>query len=190
MTTGGLLLAGCADPASPVREAAPALKKLVAPPLSYDSLACKACAYLQVQQARCDSAYHFSEYDHWYYDQATGLLTFTDAKLPKLVIEYEEVGSVSEKSDTWLWAWDNDDTEPKVRSEIGRVRRFGQQHGKGFERLTEPLWPAKQQDGWNMTAIAAYLLRAKGAYRVPSPEDSLYSFMIFKKIRPVGKTGR
>jgi len=34
-----------------------------------------------------------------------------------------------------------------------------------------------------MTAIAAYLLNAKGAYRVCSEEDNLWVFMIFKEVK-------
>ncbi|WP_400190856.1 DUF6882 domain-containing protein [Hymenobacter sp. B81] len=152
-------------------------------PISYDSLTHRACAYLQLQQARCDSAYHLSEYDNWYYDEATGQLTFSDPTLPKLVIDYEYVGSVSLKSNTWLWAWDNSHSYEKVRSEIGQVRAFGLRRGESFMKLTEPLWTADECDGWDMTAIAAYLMKAKGAYRVPLNDNTLYSFMIFKSVR-------
>ena len=106
---------------------------------AYATLALKACTYLKTQQVRCETQYHLGEYDNWYYDEATGHLTFTDPVLPKLVIEYEKVGSVALKSNTWLWAWDNKHTYRKVRSQIERVRVFGSQQGKGFERLTEPV---------------------------------------------------
>ena len=40
-----------------------------------------------------------------------------------------------------------------------------------------------------MTAIAAYLMNAKGAYRVPSKDSNLYSFMIYKDINLVNAVG-
>lgn len=35
-------------------------------------------------------------------------------------------------------------------------------------------------NAWEMTIVAAYLMNAKGAYRVPT--EKLYSFMIFKDV--------
>ena len=39
---------------------------------------------------------------------------------------------------------------------------------------------AEEVDGWEMTAISAYLLKAKGAYRVPTGKT--FSFMLFMEI--------
>ena len=54
---------------------------------------------------------------------------------------------------------------------------------RNFEKLITPKWTADQYDGWEMTAIASYLLKTKGAYRVPASNGKLFSFMIFKNIR-------
>jgi hypothetical protein len=61
------------------------------------------------------------------------------------------------------------------------VKKFGLK--RGFERLINPKWTANQYDGWEMAAISSFLLKAKGAYRVPSNDNNLFSFMVFKKIR-------
>jgi hypothetical protein len=50
----------------------------------------------------------------------------------------------------------------------------------GYVKLTEAKWPGEEADGWEMTAIAARLLEAKGAYRASS--DRGLSFLIFTKI--------
>jgi hypothetical protein len=145
--------------------------------ISFANLSKRAYDYLYAKQDECESTYHIGKFEHWYYDQTTGKLTLSNKDTIKLVIDYEDVGSVSLKSNTWLWSWANSSIEPKVKSEIplvhdyGRTRRFG--------KLTNAKWTADLYDGWEMTAIAAYLLKAKGAYRAPI-NDSLYSFMIFK----------
>jgi hypothetical protein len=46
-------------------------------------------------------------------------------------------------------------------------------------------WSADIVDGWDMAAISAYILKAKGVYRVPSDDNKLFSFMLFKKITVV-----
>lgn len=149
--------------------------------ISFEELSKKAYDYLYSQQDTCNSMYQIGQYQNWYYDQYTGKLTFSDSGVTKLIVDYEEVGSLSFQSNTWLWAWDNPHLEEKVKSQIGMVRVYGLK--RGFEKLANPKWTADEYDGWEMTAIAAYLMKAKGAYRVPSSDSMLYSFMIFKDIR-------
>ncbi|MBZ4189616.1 DUF6882 domain-containing protein [Niabella beijingensis] len=151
--------------------------------ISYENLSKKANAYLEQQQDRCIQLYGLGAYESWYYDQLTGELSFSDGGIKKLAIDYEEVGSVSMESQTFLWAWDNPYIEPKIKSEIGKVKAFGVK--RNFKKLMTAKWNADEQDGWEMTAIAAYLLKAKGAYRAPASDSSLFSFMLFKHIRRV-----
>jgi hypothetical protein len=153
--------------------------KLMLEPITFEELSKTAYKYLQDQQDTMNDKYQLTGYEDWFYDQHKGTLVFSNNGVEKLVIDYENVGSLSYKSNTWLWAWDNPHTEAKVKSEIGKVREFGQR--KGFDKLITAKWNAEEYDAWEMTAIAAYLMKAKGAYRVPS-SDSLLSFMIFKKV--------
>jgi hypothetical protein len=122
-------------------------------------------------------------YERWDYYQETGLLEFSDSGIVKIRIKYEEVGSISTTTNTWLWAWDNEYLLPQVKSEILKVREYGKQHG--FISLTKPKWYGDEYDGWEMTAIASYIMKAKGAYRFPT--ENLYSFVIFKEIEDLRK---
>lgn len=149
--------------------------------ISFDDLSKKAYECLNKHQDTCNTVYKIGDYPNWYYDQTTGELTFSDNGNKKIIIDYEEVGSLSFKSNTWLWAWANPHLEQKVKSEICKVRDYGQK--RNFKRLTNSKWKADEYDGWEMTAIAAYLMKAKGAYRVPSSDSMLYSFMIYKNVR-------
>lgn len=149
--------------------------------ISFDDLSKKAYEYLNRQQEICDTVYKIGKYQDWFYDQLTGELTFSDNGIKKIIIDYEEVGSVSEVTNTFLWAWANPHLEERIKSEIIKVKDYGRK--KGFEKLIKSKWTADQYDGWEMTAIASYLLQSKGAYRVPSSDKKLFSFMIFKNIR-------
>lgn len=149
--------------------------------ISFEELSRKAYTYLNSQQDTCNNVYKIDKYQNWFYNQYTGELTFSDDGITKLIVDYEEVGSLSFKSNTWLWAWENPHLEEKIKSQIGMVRAYGLK--RDFEKLINPKWTADEYDGWEMTAIASYLMKAKGAYRVPSSDSTLYSFMIFKDIR-------
>lgn len=149
--------------------------------ISFDGLSIKAYAYLNAQQDSVNKIYDLSGYENWYYDQHKGTLTFSNNGIDRLIINYEEVGSLSYKSNTWLWSWANPHVEMRVKSDIEQVRRFGET--RNFDRLVNPKWKADEYDAWEMTAIAAYLMKAKGAYRVPSSDSLLLSFMIYKDIK-------
>jgi len=135
--------------------------------------------YLSNQQKIVEEKYQLGSYEKWYYDQTKGLLTFSDGDTIKIEIDYEEVGSISKTSNTWLWAWDNSYVDEKVKSKIVEVRNYGIENN--LEPLAKSKWEAEELDGWEMAGVAAYLIKAKGAYRVPT--ENTFSFMIFKEIR-------
>ena len=149
--------------------------------ISFEELLRISYKYLYDQQDICKRDYQLLDYQRWFYDQETGELTFSDNGITKLIIDYEEVGSLSLKSNTWLWAWGNPHLEEKIKSEIGVVKDYGER--REFEKLTDAQWTADEHDAWEMAAIASYLMQTKGVYRVPTEDKMLYSFMIFKNIR-------
>jgi len=179
---GLFLVLGCGSNSSRIS----GLTKTELDTISFNDLSKKAYDYLYKQQDTCNSIYKIGDYQNWYYNQYTGELTFSNNGIKKLIVDYEEVGSLSFKSNTWLWSWGNPNLEKKIKSEIVAVRDFGRK--RGFEKLTNPKWTADESDGWEMTAIAAFIMKAKGAYRVPSSDSMLYSFMIYKNIRWVDTT--
>jgi hypothetical protein len=146
---------------------------------NFEELSRKAYEYLNEQQDLCEATYGIAKYESWYYDQHLGELTFSDAGVVKIKIQYEEVGSVSKVTDTWLWSWANQHLEEKIKTDILKVKNFGIEND--LQLLTKSKWYADQYDGWEMTAIASYLMKAKGAYRVPL--KNTYSFMIFKEVQ-------
>ncbi len=86
-------------------------------------------------------------------------------------------------SNTWLWSWANPHLEEKIKTKILKVKEYGEKHK--IESLTKSKLQANEVDGWEMTAISAYLMKAEGAYRVPT--DRTFSFMIFKEVKDLRK---
>ena len=59
------------------------------------------------------------------------------------------------------------------------MRTFGET--ERFANLTVPKWPANEANGWEMTAVAAKVLDAPGAYRTPN--DTGFFFMLLNDVR-------
>ena len=137
--------------------------------------------YLDARIRRCNTAYGLDKCNRMDYEQETGKMVFSSLATPKIVAEFQIAGSVSSRSNTWLWAWDNPYLLDNVVKEVWKVKEYGEQHH--IYKLVEPRWEATEDQGWDMTAIAAYILKAKGAYKFPS--DKIMTFAVFTGIRTV-----
>lgn len=154
------------EPAAPARSEA------------FEELIGAASSYLADCQNHLEQEYHLGKWSRYDWSQETRQLVFSDKGAPKVIADIQFVGSVSTETDTWLWAWDNGSVDRRLFEALLRVRQYGEAHG--FPHLTTPKWYAHEVDGWEMTSIAAFLLRAKGAYR--SPGKNGFTFMIITAV--------
>jgi hypothetical protein len=83
------------------------------------------------------------------------------------------------KTGTSLWSWQNEGMPESPKQKMLQVRAFGKE--RRLRKLTTAMWSGDEADGWGMTAAAAYVLRAEGAYRSPEGQGAL--FMILRNVR-------
>src|SRR6185503_2120422 len=114
-------------------------------------------------QERLHREYRLSTWPRYDLSQVTGKLVFSEEGVPRVSANFQFVGSLSNRSTTWLWAWANESMDPELRQSIEKVRAYGE--AENLPLLTTPRLPANESDGWEMTAVAANLLQAQGAYR-------------------------
>jgi hypothetical protein len=146
---------------------------------SYDHLKGRSMQYLVYCQSVLMQQYKLGSYQHFHWSQPDGQLIFSDHGVVKVIATVQFVGDVSKKSNTWLWAWANNSFLDRLKAASLRVRAYGVQHA--YSQLTQAEWSADQEDGWDMTAIAATLLKARGAYRTEDGNGFVY--MIITDIR-------
>jgi hypothetical protein len=142
------------------------------PKAEYDQLVTEAMSYLNERQDSLDSEYGLEKLRRPAWDQRTGELTFTDSAGGKVVAKIQMVGSLSKTQGTWMWAWANPTVRGPVKSGAETVRRYGQQYR--ISRLTAREWPAKTKEAWQMTAVSARVLNARGAYRTEDADGITY----------------
>jgi len=124
----------------------------------------------------CDKEFYLGSWPRWNYDLDRGTLTFSLEDVPKVVASIQVVGTSSISGGTWLWGWANAYLPVAVTSAVEKVREFG--YAEGLIDLTR----AKSKDekflGWEMSAIAAKVLGAKGAYRCPNKNGFVYLLLL------------
>lgn len=146
--------------------------------LDYHVFADKCVAELKVLQDIAHKKYDLDSYDNWFYNQSTGLLTFS-SEGRELNFRYVAVGSFSEKSSTWQWSWDNEHTLDGVKVGIDAVKTFGQQHA--FIKLTDGYFASNEFEAWEFAAIAIKLVGGLSVYR-PVGDDNLQIFLILTEL--------
>jgi hypothetical protein len=146
--------------------------------VAFEDLVTRSQRYLIECQERLQREYLLGSWPRYDWSQVTRQLVFSEAGQPKVLADIQFVGSVSIETGTWLWAWDNNSVTAELCAALSTVREYGEIHA--LPCLTTPKWPADEIDGWEMTGIAASLLRAKGAYR--TPDKGGYTYMIMTAV--------
>jgi len=120
----------------------------------------------------CEQEFHINSCPHWDYDLKGGTLTFSERGVPKVRASIQVIGTTSLSGGTWMWGWANENLPPNVTKAVAKVREFGQ--AGNIAELTKAVLPDDEYLGWGMTAVAAKLLGAKGAYRCPDENGFVY----------------
>ena len=99
----------------------------------------------------------------WSYDVQSGILSFGD----RFAWHAEVLGTESEESGTWLWAWANEASgipEQQQGASL-KLKALGEQHG--ITEFTEPMVPLAHADGHAFASIAVGEGLGKAYYRGP-----------------------
>ncbi len=130
----------------------------------------------QTIQEEFRKKYSIDNYANWFYNQETGLLTFS-SEGKEINFKYIPIGTFSTKSGTWMWTWNNGHSVEKNRKATIAVKEFGEK--EQFERLSEGCFESGINEGWEFVAISNRILNGIGGYRVLS--DHLYIYMVVKE---------
>ena len=142
--------------------------------LDYNNFAKTCVEELKVLQENFQNEYNVDWYENWFYNQSTGLLTFSTGD-KEINFKYFDVGSFSEKSNTWEWSWDNDSTPESIKEKVNIVKEFGQK--SNFSKLTTGYFDSDEFEAWEFAAIAAKLTNGIGVYR-PVNDRQLKIFFV------------
>lgn len=140
----------------------------------FDQLLTQLHNELKARQEAFMIGYNIEQYDSWYYDQPSGVFTFSSAETEAYFL-FQCIGSYSPKAKSWLWSWANTNTYPNVKTDSIRIKDYGVING--YEKLVTESWPAEEVDGWEMLSVALHVLNPIGVYRIPT--DGIYLFMVF-----------
>lgn len=138
----------------------------------FESLINQATEYLRSANEKNNRLFGIDGYSRYEYDLFRNEIWWSDRDDPKVRAKVTIVGSISTKSDTWLWSWANPHFKDVEIGPIFAVRDFGER--ECIRKLIEEKWAANEVDGWEMTSVSARLLEAQGAYKSPHADGGLF----------------
>jgi hypothetical protein len=155
--------------------------------LEYETFLRESTDYLRARIEGAKAQFGIGYLPRYEYDLFRGEIWWSEVGEPKIRGRVTVVGTISTKSNTWLWSWANPHFSNVILGDIDKVRKFGS--AEAITKLTEEKWEAEEVDGWEMTAIAARLLEAEGAYRPPN--DNGFLFLLYDRLEriPCGEIG-
>ena len=139
---------------------------------------------LQEKNERLIEDYRLGSWPRYDYDLDSSMLTFSEEGRAKVVAEIQVVGTTSANAGNWLWAWDNAHWPADTIVDAQKVRDFGEQNG--ISELTDSYVEDDDLNarGWELTAVAARVCNAVGAYRPPRDEGGGF-FLLYRSIQYV-----
>jgi hypothetical protein len=139
----------------------------------FNELIQQSLVYIENKQKELVESYDLDNFSRVEYEQETGTMIFSEeGNQQKVVAHFQVIGTYSDVSKTWLWAWDNPYLLNNTTGASLKLKEFGEQNN--IQKLKDPKWKATRQDAWEMTALAAQILQAKGVQIIPSDEITAY----------------
>lgn len=135
----------------------------------------QALAQLQAQTASHSANWGLGSETQWNLDMAAGTLRFTFADGRVLLAPVQVVGTYNTKDSSFLWGWDHPSVPLPLRRAAQRVLDYGTAHGIGG--FTTRSLECTQDQAWELTAAAAQLDGAAGAYR--GDANGTWVYMVF-----------
>jgi hypothetical protein len=122
----------------------------------------------------------YGHHAHWDWDDTSSTVTFSDPKLPTVIVHCTVIGTT--EGGSWQWSSANSNFPPNSKLDIDKVREFDE--ANEYEKLTIPFLDADEYTGWELTAVSEHVLDALGAYRFPT--DNGYCYLVYRKIEESG----
>ena len=139
----------------------------------YEALRYRACQRTQERIEAAKKSFGVGSYRRFEVDLPTSKIRFLDEHgVERVSATVQVAGSWAPRTESWLWAWDNESVPPAARSRMSEVQAFGERNG--IEVVEGSFEPCDESEAWSMASIAAEVLGAECVYRVPQELNHLF----------------
>ena len=122
---------------------------------------------------QCENGFRLGDWPRWSCDLERGILEFSRDGAPRVIADVQVAGTTAGGTPgTWRWGWADASLPRRAVERMIEVRSFGER--EAVPCLTAGTLPDDEYLGWEMTAVAARVLGARGAFRCPAGDGFRY----------------
>ncbi len=135
------------------------------------------------KNAQSKRDFNLGNWERYDYDLDAGTLAWSHQGLPKVIGRVQVVGTTSNRTNNWLWAWANSHWPEHVVAAAQQAKAYGEKHGI-CELTHDYIEQSDMEDddlnalGWELAAVTARIANAQGAYR-PTPDERGALFLVY-----------
>jgi len=138
-----------------------------------------ACVDISQSTQRLYDTFHFTaEGGRWDVDPENGLFIKTTAEGRKATGPYAVVGSWNEKTHSWLWSWEMDESWMPRAAITGAQSLREQGREMGWDITSAKHLLVNENEAWHLTNLAAKAAGFQGIYRAKVNDLNHHYFII------------
>ncbi|MBY3619530.1 hypothetical protein HGO21_08225 [Acinetobacter sp. CUI P1] len=131
---------------------------------------------LEIKQKVLIQDYKIGEFHEYWYDQESSKLQFKSDGNVMLEFSVVFIGSWSNNSNTWMWAWANNSMTNGVKKTSSILKELTSITGSDI--FTKECFECDEIRAHELTAMSVEHLQAKGMYISPSDNSKLFLALI------------
>lgn len=124
------------------------------------------CEELLEKQENLQKQYQLGSYEKYWCDLEQKILQFKNQDTIFHEFRVMCLGSMSNQSETWMWAWANESFPEEVRKDSVELKNLKTTLGLDFFEI--PVFECNDEMAYVLTAISCNHLDMMGTYRVPT----------------------
>jgi hypothetical protein len=142
------------------------------PSSAFDTWLNEAIDRMQAMGEDLSRTYELASYERSNVDIERGRITFYSQNRPNLLAHGRLIGTYSQLSHTWQWAWANQSLPAQLREAARRLCDALPQ--REMWEITTQQFATDEQTAWGLCALVVVNQQAKGVYRAPIADGALY----------------
>ena len=120
-------------------------------------------------------------YKRWDFDPDALQITFSQGPAAPVVADVALLGTYELDSKTFSWSWHTyEDRDHPLVGGLAYLEGFGEV--RGIKKLEKAVWKCDRDEGWAMSALAAYLFTCETVYRATA-SDGVDQYLLLNNIR-------
>ncbi|HCB49757.1 MAG TPA: hypothetical protein DEP47_09585 [Chloroflexi bacterium] len=138
-------------------------------------------AELESKQSLLVENFALNNFSTFGYDDPHEKIQFKNGGIVYVEAKFTPIGTFSPVSETWMWAWGNDEVSEQLKRKSEKLKELASI--TGFPIFEKAILRADDDMAWELVAMSCHHLESDGIYRAKS--DNTLLFMALNDVKTI-----